>query len=164
MTRNLRRCIQRAGVELAVEIELVRTTIKRRKPRLRVEEVYWPVLSMKSWCSVLLDQYPQLLLGGFDLEDSTKWRSLFTWFWEGFRHYDPQHPIYHDNVVEDRSLAIPIFTHGDEGRGLRNQAFMVQSWQTVLSVDGPGETNNSGNHGSTFKFSMFLSLGKFQKI
>lgn len=69
------------------------------------------------------------------------------WFWEGFHQYDPLHPLY--DTDHDRSLCIPIMTHGDEGKGLKSQSFMVQSWQLVMSFKGPKFTNNSGNLGCT---------------
>ena len=70
MTRNLRRCIRDAGAAIQVEVELVRTTIRLRKPRSRVIPIYWPILSMKNWCEVLMRKYPKVLLGGYDLEQS----------------------------------------------------------------------------------------------
>lgn len=99
---------------------------------------------------VLMEKCPAFLLGGVELEDSTTWRALLSWFWEAYKLTDDEHPIYHDGVVDDFSLAIPYYTHGDEGRGPRNTAFMVQSFQTVLSVKGPHETNNSGSLGFDF--------------
>lgn len=128
---------------IPIEIEVVPTTIRLRKPRSRVVSVYWPVLSMRSWCEVLMEQYPKVLLGGFELCEEDQWRKLLTMFWQGFYQDDPLHPIFarHD---WDPSCTIPYMTHGDEGKGLRCNPFMVQSWQTVLSVNGPGDTNMSG--------------------
>lgn len=87
-------------------------------------------------------KYPKVLLGGHDLEDDG-WQTLLSWFWEAFHHDDPLHPIFQSDDWDPR-YTIPYMTHGDEGKGLRCQPFMVQSWQTVLSVHGPGETNMSG--------------------
>lgn len=143
VTRNLRRCIRDAGAAIQVEVELVRTTIRLRKPRSRVIPIYWPILSMKNWCEVLMRKYPKVLLGGYNLEQESDWKSLFRWFWEAFYQDDPTHPIFTCDDW-DPSCAIPYMTHGDEGKGLRNQPFMVQSWQTVVSIHGPGETNMSG--------------------
>lgn len=144
--RNLRRCIRKAGVTLDLELELVETTIKLKKPKLRVKSVYWPCFSMRSWAAVLANSYSQYMFGGFRLEEHDKWRKLFSWFWATYQEYDDQHPIYHMDGV-DTSLCIPIMTHGDEGRGLRSQAFMVQSFQFCISHLGPYTTNTSGQLG-----------------
>ena len=141
--RNLRRCILKSGASLKVDMELVKTTIQLRRPRLAVKHVYWPVFSMRSWVAVLLESYPQVLLGGFRLLEETKWRRLFSWFWDLFKDVDPEHPFF--GLDTDRSLAVPYLLHGDEGRGLRSQAFMVESWQVLLGHLGPFTTNTSGH-------------------
>lgn len=142
--RNLRRCIHKAGVSLPVEIETVKTTIQLRKPKVRVVEMYWPTLSMKSWIATLLKSYPELMLGGFKLEQKTEWQELFRYFWRAYKEVDETHPVFHELPIEALSTAIPIMVHGDEGRGLRSQAFMVQSFQFVISHLGPYVTNTSG--------------------
>lgn len=144
--RNLRRVIKKAGASLDIEIILVRTTVRLLKPKLRVVEIFRPCLSMKSWISVLLSDYPHLVLGGFDVDQETEWRHLFEWFWSQYRDVDSSHPIFHTDGV-DFGTAIPYATHGDEGRGLRSQAFMVQSFQMILSHLGPFTTNMSGHLG-----------------
>ena len=68
------------------------------------------------------------------MEQESKWRHLLSWFWNNFRECDPQHPVFDlEREGVDISLAIPFMTHGDEGRGLHSQAFMVESFQFVLS-------------------------------
>ncbi len=144
MDRNLRRCIHKAGVTLDLELELVETTIQLKKPKLMVRKVFWPCFSMYSWVRTLSTSFPEYMFGGFRLEEEEKeWRSLFKWFWSIYRGYDSDHPIYQMEAV-DTSLCIPIMTHGDEGRGLRSQAFMVQSFQFLISHLGPYTTNTSG--------------------
>jgi len=142
--RNLRRCIHKAGVSLPIEIVSIKTTIQLRKPKVRVIEMYWPTLSMKSWVYTLLTSYPQIILGGFALWEVDSWRQLFGWFWNIYREVDSNHPVYHQLWSGDLTTSIPIMLHGDEGRGLRSQAFMVQSFQFVISHLGPHTTNTSG--------------------
>ena len=143
--RNLRRCIHKAGVTMPVDFVLVPTTVQILKPKLRIDNVFWPTLSMKSWVSVLAESCPQVLFGGFRLQESENWRKLFGWCWERFEGVDGGHPIY--ELGCDRTCCIPIMVHGDEGRGLRSQAFMVESWQFVISHLGPFTTNTSGHLG-----------------
>ena len=106
--------------------------------------MYWPTLSMKSWIATLLKSYPELMLGGFKLEQKTEWQELFRYFWRAYKEVDETHPVFHELPIEALSTAIPIMVHGDEGRGLRSQAFMVQSFQFVISHLGPYVTNTSG--------------------
>ena len=84
-----------------------------------------------------------IMFGGFDVEEEHNWRRLFSWFWATYKGFDGGHPIYEMPDL-DLSLCIPIMTHGDEGRGLCSQAFMVQSFQFVISHLGPFTTNTSG--------------------
>lgn len=134
------------GASLAIDTDLVGTTIKLRKPRVRVEEVWWPVLPMTSWISTLMDQYPEYLLGGHAFEDQEDWGSLLVRFWSRYQQADPSHPIFDEGGnPQTLKTCIPYMLHWDEGRGLRRQAFMVQSWQTVLSHKGERFTNNSGS-------------------
>lgn len=65
-------------------------------------------------------------------------------FWGTFQQCDPNHPVFTDGT--DLETAIPYMIHGDEGRGLRRQPFMVQAWQPVLSWKGLAKTNTSGPH------------------
>lgn len=149
--RNLRRCIRKMGISVPVDLELVETTIQLRKPKVCVKSIYWPCLSMHSWIKNLAESYPRLLFGGHRLEQETEWRRLFSWFWENFQHCDAEHPIFDlQRDGADLSLALPFMTHGDEGRGLRSQAFMVESFQLVISHLGPFTTNTSGNLGSLY--------------
>ena len=141
--RNLRRCIHKAGVTLPVDVVLVATVVQLVKPRYRAVHMYWPCLSMQSWIKVLAEQYPMFLLGGFKLDEAEQWRRLFSWFWDMYRQYDPEHPVFAVPDM-DLSLAVPFMTHGDEGRGLASSAFMVESWQLVISHLGPFTTNVSG--------------------
>lgn len=130
-----------------MDVHLVQTTIEIHKPKVKVLPVYWPTLSLRSWVSILAESHPIYLLGGFRLEQEVEWRKLFTWFWNVYEEVDPTHPIY--STAIDRSAAVPIMAHGDEGRGLRSQAFMVLSWQCVISHLGPFTTNTSGQLGTS---------------
>ncbi|CAL1129176.1 unnamed protein product [Cladocopium goreaui] len=142
--RNLRRCIHKAGVTLDLDVELVKTTIKVKKPKLGIKSVYWPCFSLRSWVSTLATSFSPIMFGGFDVEEEHNWRRLFSWFWATYKGFDGGHPIYEMPDL-DLSLCIPIMTHGDEGRGLCSQAFMVQSFQFVISHLGPFTTNTSGH-------------------
>jgi len=142
--RNLRRCIHKAGVTVPVEITLVPTTVQIRKPKVKVESVYWPTLSMRSWISIIAESYPEIMFAGFRFEEEHLWKPLFSWFWDQYKKIDGSHPAFHELDQASLSSSVPIMLHGDEGRGLRSQAFMVESWQFVISHLGPYTTNTSG--------------------
>ncbi|CAJ1375798.1 unnamed protein product [Effrenium voratum] len=93
--------------------------------------------------------------GGFDFKSSSsafgglcagtgqEWRAAFTDFWRLYREYDANHPVFQEQ--HDMSVRLPVFCHGDEGRGLRRVPFMVEVWQPVLSHKGANCTNMSGH-------------------
>lgn len=141
--RNLRSVITKARVALRIEWELVRTTVQLRKPRMQIKEVFWPCFKMQSWVETLVREYPEIIFGGFRASEESQWRRLFAWFWDLYSDADHDHPLF-ELQGQDRSLCIPYMTHGDEGRGLRSQAFMVESWQLVIGHLGPYVTNTSG--------------------
>lgn len=142
VARNLFSVIYKSGESLQVEIELVKTTVQLRKPRKRIEQVFWPCLSMRSWITLLMERYPEFLLGGFKVEEESKWREQFRLFWQKYRAFDGSHSVFTDGT--NLEFAIPYFIHGDEGRGLGHQPLMVEAWQTAISYKGVGYTNVSG--------------------
>lgn len=117
--------------------------IRLRKPRVHELDVWWPVCSVRSWVEVLLQKYPQFLLAGYEMEEEDKWRGEFTNYWNLLKTVDPGHPIFQSQ--HDLSSAIPVFTHGDEGRGHFRNAFLVQSFQTAIPHRGSSFTNMSGS-------------------
>ena len=119
------------------------TKIQLKKPRLHPVDMYWPTLSMASWIQVLGESFPEFMLGGFRMDQEREWRSLLSWFWDMYYQINPTHPIY-ELAGADHACTIPYMLHGDEGRGLRSLAFMVESWQFVISHLGPYTTNMSG--------------------
>lgn len=108
VARNLRRCIHKAGATVPVEIVVVPTTIQIRKPKVKVENIFWPTLSMRSWVINLAETYPEIIFGGFRLEQELEWKQLFSWFWAQFRMIDGSHPVYHELSENDRKSSIPI--------------------------------------------------------
>ena len=142
--RALRRLIQREGLSLAVDLDFVELTCRRKKPKIQDITIEWPVLPMTNWVRFLANEHPQLLLGGHTWQQD--WKGSFTWFWNFWKEMEPHHEIY--NSGKPLSNCIPFLTHGDEGQTLRKTAFMVQSWQPMISWQGPDVTTMSGFLGS----------------
>ena len=149
--RALRRLIQREGLSLAVDLDFVELTCRRKKPKIQDITIEWPVLPMTNWVRFLANEHPQLLLGGRTWQQD--WKGLFSWFWNVWKEMEPHHEIY--NSGKPLTNCIPFLTHGDEGQTLRKTAFMVQSWQPMISWQGPDVTSMSGFLGSYDSYILF---------
>ena len=141
--RSLSRLIRREGLSLPIELSFVDLTCRRKKPKIVDTNLQWPVLSMRSWASYLLNNHPEILLGGHTWEQD--WKSMFASFWHRYRDMEP-HMVFSSG--KPLTHCIPIYTHGDEGQTLRKTAFMVQSWQPVIGWQGVNVTTTSGPLGS----------------
>jgi len=131
---------------------LVDLICKSRKPKI----VSWPVLSLTSWIKAAFeDPYKGVhFLGGKQVGTDSADRILEE-FWDRYCKADlaipmPQHP----------PKTVPIYIHGDEGRGLVKKPLMVISYQPVFSWRGPDSTNTSAKHG-LYKWHIIFSGGKW---
>ena len=142
--RNLHRLLHASGEQYPVDIASVPVTIRLRKPRPHFEVVQWPMIRISDWARAILKHHPPYLLGGCKLEDEAGWEMQFASFWSSYRSIDPAHPAF--EVFEEHMLSrvIPYAHHGDEGRGLRQKPFLVESFQPIISRAGMFVTNESG--------------------
>lgn len=138
--RALHRLVEEAGVSLPLHLDAVLITIKRRRP-LGEFQAWWPFFSMKTWAACILKDYPKMLLAGFRLEEASSWQNVFKDFWENYQHINPDHPIYSSTAAWE--LTIPYCFHGDEGRGLAKDPFLVLSFQPIISYLGMDVCNDS---------------------
>lgn len=140
--RALHRLVEKAGVLLPLRLDAALITIKRRRP-LGQYQAWWPFLPMSTWAEYILTNYPKMLLGGFTLEKTSEWQGTFHYFWETYRGINPGHPIYHS--VADWKHTIPYCFHGDEGRGLGRDPFLVLSFQPLIGFKGMDTCNDSSH-------------------
>lgn len=140
--RNLHILITRGKILFPVHIDAIEVRVSLRKPFLRKEKVFWPILRMGDWVKALLSECPQVLLSGYKLEQSSKWKAVFQNFWDEYKSCNGCHPVYTSNYPTD--CCVPYFLHGDEGRTLRNRSFMIHSFQPLISRKGPMKCNESG--------------------
>ena len=137
--RDITRLIRRTpGTTLDIPIDVCLVTVKLRKP-LRRETVWWPILRMDSWCKFFLEKKPQLLLAGHTVDGD--WPGTFLKFWNLYKKVDGTHPIYESGY--DLSGCVPIYVHGDEGRGQLKRPYMVVSWQNVIGFGGMEKCNDT---------------------
>jgi len=137
--------------------------LRARKFRRRNKIVWepWPTLMPRDWMRVCLE-HPSYrgmqVLGGHRLEDLPAIESMLSQFWSRYQYQDPAVAP----IVPTRT--IPLFVHGDEGRGQVKRPLMVVSIQPILGL-GKGEKLNSKEYSLYMfgKFFLFVVLrrGKF---
>ena len=141
--RNLHRLIHREGFTVPVEISFVETPVRKRRPIVKKVTVAYPVIYPSSWINYLLREQSYLLLGGVELCDVRQWQALLSDFWRLYRMYDPDHIMNFPNAPAS-THTIPLYLHGDEGRGKYKLPIMVESFQPCISFKGIGFKNSSG--------------------
>ena len=149
--RNLHSLIHRAGLTLPLRIHTVEIPVRRKKPKLQKLWVHYPVILPSTWISYLGKHHSKVLLGGCSLEDTPSWKRGLKSFWEKYLKTDSDHPMNFGGPPKETT--VPLYIHGDEGRGKNRLPIMTQCIQTVISFKGPGYKNSSGN--LTCQFSKF---------
>ena len=108
----------------------------------------------------LLMHHPEILVGG--LTSQTERSKHLQAFWEAFRLQEGSHMVFEEHN-DNLANVIPLFWHGDEGRGKRRGGTAVVSCQTVMglhtavnvkkrkmsedcSCDPPNRVKNKYNH------------------
>lgn len=127
---------------MPIPIDAVRTPVVFKKPKVRVEWIWWPVLKMADWIKALIRYNPRIILAGHLLEEEIGWKHVFSSFWDIYKTIDPNHPVFNSGIA--LTNAIPYYIHGDEGRGLRSRPFLVESFQVVITQSGLFETSEQG--------------------
>ena len=139
--RNLHTLIDKNNVLFKVRIDVTQIMVAIRKPSYRTKLVWWPIIHMQDWVQSLIRESPQVLLGGYSLEQKAGWQAQLVEFWSLYRNVNPNHCLYTDSF--DHKFCIPYFLHGDEGRGYCRRPYMVESFQPVLGWKGTGSTNEA---------------------
>ena len=136
---NLYRFIHKKNRTLPIAISAVKIPVKIRKPS-QVISKQWPVLHLSSWLrTCMTDPHYGVffVLGGKTLDQLDEVHDMFSRFWQRYSYVDgslaPPSP----------GSAIPIFIHGDEGRGQGKRPLMIVSFQVVIPWSGEDVVNNS---------------------
>jgi len=138
--RGLSRLIDNDGLSLPIEVQYVKVTCRRRKPKVKDFDVHWPVLSMRNWFTYILKSHPGLCLGGHSIDED--WPKMHESFWARWKEHEPSHHIFSSG--KPLSHCLPFFTHGDEGQTTRKTPFLVESFQCAISWKGMDYTTMSG--------------------
>ena len=142
-SRNLGKFIFSTNKALKVTVSAVQTPLKARAfSRTRqIETEPWPVFYLSDWLKVsFADPYRGFYwLGGFRLENLDLAGQLLAEFWQKYRHVDPNM-----DFPEVPSRTLPLYLHGDEGRGQCKRPIMVISYQPLLGWTGNETVNAKG--------------------
>lgn len=111
-----------------MEVSSVNVKVKvARKRKVIIKP--WPVIHLSSWMKECFGNRKYegfFFLGGRRLEDWNSAQELFKTFWDRYSKIDP------DAVPKHPSQTVPVYLHGDEGRGLGKRPLLVISFQPVM--------------------------------
>eukprot|EP00435_Cladocopium_sp_Y103_P053180 s214_g17.t1 len=122
--RNAQRMVKRLGLYWKIPIS-------EMEYKYGTQTLHLPYLSPINVCKYILDKYPEILAGGFT-KDSDIVKLLSSW-WDAFEDNQPTHAVF-QLPKEDRSMTIPLYLYGDEGRGRRRGNTCVVCLETVFGL------------------------------
>ena len=105
-------------------------------------------ISLSTWNSFLLTEYPHFMLGGFSRDDPTS-RILLRTFWENYKANFPDHGIFELHEDGDLGRCVPYYLHIDEGVGLRRSAVLVIAMQCVFGRETAERFRKTQSHVTT---------------
>ena len=145
--------IHRKDKTLAVQLTPV--DVKVRVPRRRKVLIRpWPVLHMSDWAKLCFENPSYngfFLLGGHTLDTWGDAQAVLQQFWSRFGKVDGEMvPTY-------PSATVPLYIHGDEGRGLCKRPLLVVSFQPAMSWKSGNQIPSTQQ---LFAFSMWISSQK----
>ena len=113
------------------------------KIRAKTKVQPWPILRFTDWMKICLESplYKGFyLLGGWTLDNLVEAENMFERFWARFKETNL------DPLVSPKEprRTIPIYIHGDEGRGGVHRPIMIISCQPVIGSKGESTTNSHG--------------------
>lgn len=153
LSRNLHTLLKKWGKCINVDTTFITLTLKAKWPKIKPEQVPYPLVSLSAWASYIPNNHPRYFLGGCDdLNTPDIYCATFTTFWRLYRECDPQHPIYFDFTEEERAFLIPYAIHGDEGRGKNFIPTLVIAYQMIIPGKGLEFTNTAGYLGEHLRW------------
>jgi len=133
-SRNLHALIYKFNLTLPVQFEHIDLPVRWRNQHVMVP---WPALPFSSWVkTVFMKSCGEPLLGGFKLQETQKWTTMFQDFWEKFKNArGTSHEVFRRHAGR-LQFCCPIAVHGDEGRGKLKRAVMATSVLPLLVPNG----------------------------
>ena len=131
-SRNLHALISRFNLSLPVVVTSVQCPVLFQS---KVSMLPWPILLLSNWLTVIFNKTRgALLMNGFSVDDDRHELQLKS-FWELYRNVVPHHKVFeqHDGRL---NRVLPLYYHGDEGRGKLNRPVLVTSFVSGLPQQG----------------------------
>ena len=123
--RNAHRLFNHYGLSLRVKISELHVPGSSSCK----DDVSIPYLKVSDYAKLLLDQYPQLLLGGNKI--GVQSRTACRLFWDRFKTYHPEHVLFQNPPQDlEPEFTIPLLLHGDKGRTLQKSPVFVWSFES----------------------------------
>ena len=91
-----------------------------------------PYIRPADLLTCVLEECPQLWLGGYDLRDA-RVPTLFNGFWARYKHYQPGHDVYRFDASR-LPFTLPYTLHGDGGRTQKKQPLDMLSLHPAVGV------------------------------
>lgn len=142
-SRAMHRLIHRKDKTLPVQIGSVQVKVKIPRRR-KVVLSPWPIIPLSNWMRVCFEDAKYsgfFFLAGHKLDSWAAAQDGFRTFWERYCKLDKHVQVDHPEST------IPIYLHGDEGRGLGKRPLLVVSFQPVMSWLGPDYIPSSKHFG-----------------
>ena len=141
-SRNLHKLIHKFNMTLPVEMTSLDLPVRWQNRHIMMP---WPCLPFSSWLQTIFQKTSgQPVLARHTLSQRQKWQGMFYDFWMKFKAArGERHQVFEDHGHR-LQCCLPIFVHGDEGRGKLRRAVMATSVQPVLVAKGhAGHSFNS---------------------
>ena len=153
-SRAMHRLIHRKDKTLPVQIGSVQVKVKIPRRR-KVVLSPWPIIPLSNWMRVCFEDAKYsgfFFLAGHKLDSWAAAQDGFRTFWERYCKLDKHVQVDHPEST------IPIYLHGDEGRGLGKRPLLVVSFQPVMSWLGPDYIPSSKHFGLNMFEPIFVNF------
>lgn len=131
-SRNLHALICRWNLSLPISIGSVQCPCFFQG---KTSVIPWPIILLSSWIKTIFKKTRgSLLMNGFDVDDEQHELQLSS-FWQLYKYVVPNHPVFstHGNRLH---RVIPLYYHGDEGRGKLRRPVLITSYVAGLPARG----------------------------
>ena len=128
---------------LPLTITMVDTPLRARAfaRRRKIVTEPWPCLRFTDWMKLTFGE-PQyngfFFLAGHSLDRMSVAEGILERFWDRYKFVDPV------VMPKDPKRTLPVYIHGDEGRGSVKRPIMIISVQPAISAKGEDTINSHG--------------------
>lgn len=121
----------------------------------------WPCLHLSDWIRCCFERFAGFFfLAGLTMDSWEEAQDNFRTFWSRYSKL-------HGDAVSHPESTVPIYIHGDEGRGQCKRPLLVISFQPIMAWGGPNVVNSSkllSQHGLDCLACQILPVGTSRGI